>query len=1032
MDKIGRHDKLGSVFSGDGWTDLKRRSEEKHHLTALPVRLDVVTGVERLPASEPLQEMLRGKLRIQQAHSAPLAALLMEASSHLVAIDSEDQVIFLSFKTLEEVWKFTTYDALGLLGHFMERLLFDPKTWLLASEEHLGINVSVPQDQFPLLYTRVLLREGSLFARCATSQMFDGRTSGGDLHLEPGDVALFQPPLLDSGWTVLRLADGARGTAAEPALEPLAPFHQWFLKSCAESVLLGDGMSTWDFPLHFATGTCSVKTQYDAESPDELSLVPGDSVAVVGRLVSCHGWFLGEKEDTKEVGLVRTSQVEPSSDAHDSGDVLLHEEELSFVALREDHVLEEALTLLQRMSQRQTGSNYKLDVFGLQDSEWTQWREPPTTLEPAVEENTERAGPRTREGATDSAEDRPANLDPRFDFHPPEDGQLLENVSSLLSLLEARDFREHFRVLYTQSPKLLSSSVFGGRWREDELISFLSTARETARKKGFSWAQTRLCFLLGKFCATQTKLSQARVYFEEALGVPRITFEDLRLLAGIYSELAAIYLLQKNAESFYGAAQRLVALLMGTPYCLECVGESWVLEYALKKAIVSQNVMAEARACYLLAMHHWTREERRKAVPYLERFLVLGAGAQSKVSCGEVSLTLARLCKEAGLPYLSVSSAGKAWRHPSATLTHCLASLLLVLDPATGKESFPAHLAPCLHRCLSLTDSQAAPRHTSALKRHLTVCLSWLFSQHGMLGRAVRLMRLLVDGAPSPTTAEGRESSLVWLAWLHIRDGQPTVGLRVLDSVLADLPERRATPLQGLVLNMRGVALRGTGDLRGASQSYLAAADVCQSHRDVPNLAVVHANLGLLCLKAGAKRLAREHLTKAVRLFSARAEGYETSFVATLLELGQQCVNQRQVHYGKGCYEWALLLAINSELHECQLSALGHLCHLYERESPDQAHRLIYGLRRVRLLQATPDREQEGEALESVSQLFLSLATHGAYRTALEHTKSSLAIFIDLGHREKEAYGWLRAAKIYHLLGQVELVDLYVQLKTSL
>lgn len=50
-----------------------------------------------------------------------------------------------------------------------------------------------------------------------------------------------------------------------------------------------------------------------------------------------------------------------------------------------------------------------------------------------------------------------------------------------------------------------------------------------------------------------------------------------------------------------------------------------------------------------------------------------------------------------------------------------------------------------------------------------------------------------------------------------------------------------------------------------------------------------------------------------------------------------------------------------------------------------------------------------------------------AYRAALDYTKSSLGIFIDLGCREKEAYGWLQAGNIYHLLGQTELVDIYVQ-----
>lgn len=50
-----------------------------------------------------------------------------------------------------------------------------------------------------------------------------------------------------------------------------------------------------------------------------------------------------------------------------------------------------------------------------------------------------------------------------------------------------------------------------------------------------------------------------------------------------------------------------------------------------------------------------------------------------------------------------------------------------------------------------------------------------------------------------------------------------------------------------------------------------------------------------------------------------------------------------------------------------------------------------------------------------------------AYRAALDCTKSSLALFIDLGWKEKEASGWLQSGKIYHLLGQTELVDLYLQ-----
>lgn len=50
--------------------------------------------------------------------------------------------------------------------------------------------------------------------------------------------------------------------------------------------------------------------------------------------------------------------------------------------------------------------------------------------------------------------------------------------------------------------------------------------------------------------------------------------------------------------------------------------------------------------------------------------------------------------------------------------------------------------------------------------------------------------------------------------------------------------------MQGVVLNMRGVALRCTGDLRRAAESYEAAIDICQEYEDMSNWAVAQANLG--------------------------------------------------------------------------------------------------------------------------------------------------------------------------------------------
>ncbi|XP_073874180.1 SH3 domain and tetratricopeptide repeat-containing protein 1-like [Macaca fascicularis] len=50
-----------------------------------------------------------------------------------------------------------------------------------------------------------------------------------------------------------------------------------------------------------------------------------------------------------------------------------------------------------------------------------------------------------------------------------------------------------------------------------------------------------------------------------------------------------------------------------------------------------------------------------------------------------------------------------------------------------------------------------------------------------------------------------------------------------------------------------------------------------------------------------------------------------------------------------------------------------------------------------------------------------------AYKSSLDYTKRSLGIFIDLQKKEKEAHAWLQAGKIYYILRQSELVELYIQ-----
>ncbi|XP_075943245.1 SH3 domain and tetratricopeptide repeat-containing protein 1 [Anarhichas minor] len=1057
-EKSNRHSRRVRGFARDS-SSLRRTVStcEENVPTALPLLLDVVGGPERLPADEELQEMLRGKLRILQTDGTEVNALFAELSTHLISINSEDKVIFVTFKTFEEIWKFTTYYTIGFLGQCMENLLWDQKFWLSSLEEDIAIEVSIQEDTLNLIYKGILMQEGSLFASCSTNQMFDSSTSGGDLYLEQGDIAQFEPPFLGSGWTVLCLADGARGTAPKPGLEPVVPFHQWFLKSCAESILVGDGKPSCGFPLQFARGTCLVTVEYDAEGPDELSVAPGDRIIIVGLLVSCFDWFTGRKEATGEVGLVKTSLVKPSADIYDSADIFLDGEEGTFFSLQEDKVIEETNALLKKKSQNDIGLNYKLDMISYQDSEKETSLRSSSKVDPQqtdLKRNIQRfldqgkdALPpsiRTVNGTLeDSVLASEAKSPPCFTVHPVVEGENNTEIFTVLfSFLDGQDYKIEFGTLYGLSSELLASSAFTGHSDEDELIAFLGVARETARKKRLFWSQSRLCFLLGKLCAGRSKFSQARVYFEEALSVPREGFVDLRLLASIYSNLVTIYLLQKNTESFFALTERLVALLLGIPDCLECLEDNSALKYILKKAVLSHNEMAEARACHLLAKHHWTRAEGVRAVPYLERLLVLCAEAQRTwgLSPSHEYLALGRLYTELQLPHLSVSSARRASQQPSATLTDCLSSMVLFLDNvnrmngiAEQEATIPPQVAPYLHQALSSNKAQggATDQH-HVLSHQLTVCLCQLFCKHRMVGHAIGHMHTLIDSNPPsqrpPISVPERNGTLIWLAWLHIDNKQPDVALDILDSVLASMPEHCTTPQEGVVLNMRGVAFRCMGDLRRAAESYQAAADICQEYEDIPNWAEAQANLGLLCLKAGAKGLAQRHLTEAVQLFSELdEEGHEANFITVLLELGQHYVKQHQLDFGKGCYEWAMLLAINANLLDCQLTATRHLCHLYGCESPDQAQCIIYSQHQVQLLRHTGDRGQEGEALVAISQLYLTLGTERAYRAALDYTKTSLGIFIDLGCREKEAYGWLQAGNIYRLVDQTELVDLYVQ-----
>ncbi|XP_051563111.1 SH3 domain and tetratricopeptide repeat-containing protein 1 isoform X2 [Myxocyprinus asiaticus] len=1040
LDNIMDTSKIRDVDYKTSRGSVKGTSEEDNIPTVLAMQLAMVEGPDRLPADEGTQEILCRKLCVLEADLTEVTDLISELSAHLVSISSGERTIFITFKTFEEIWKFSTYHRMGFLGHCMESLLMDQEFWLISLDQDSGIEISLKEETVNMMYKGFLMQEGSFFGCCTANQMFDSSTSGSDLYLEKGDIALFEPPFLGSGWTVLSLADGSRGTKPKPAQEPVIPFHEWFLKSCPECILVGGGKDINDLPFQIAIGVCETTEEYDANGPDELSFQTGERIIILGLLVACFEWFMGKLERTGDTGLVKTNLVRATDTFCESSEIFLKDEDRQIITLDQEKIKEETITLLKRTCQCDVGTNYKLDLPkenpGLVQNKTLQ-TETNDLIQKVNHILSEFNYPQKNEALLNSIKHQTLKEDickelsqgtPCFSVCSEQDGTSTDEHNALLSFLSSRDHQPEYLLLYSAYAEFLISH-FVGHSDEEDIVVYLGVARELARKKRLSWAQSRICFLLGQLCAGRSKFSQARVYFEEALNVPRDCFTDMFLLSAVYSNLALIYLTQKSHEKFFALSERFSALLMAVPDCLFGCEDPEVLKYVLKKAILAKNKSIEARACFLLAKLHLKLRDGMSAIPFIERLQILSdeVPGASDETWSQVFLVLARLYSDQCMPRLAESCARRAALQVGATVSHCLCGVSLLLENASELYgiAIPTQVAPYLTRAAALVPSSKEP----ALGHAHALCLSWLFHRHNMPDRAVRYMCTFLDHKSVSSIGQSdTTAALIWLAWLYICNQRPSTALEVLDAVLSSLPEHCTTQLEGVVYNMRAIAYRHSVDIRQAAESYRAAIEICEEFEDRRNWAIALSNFGFMCLQVKAKRLAEEYLTQSVELFSElEDERHELSFISVLLELGRHIISQGNHESGKIYHEWALLIAIHIDDMDSQLQATRQLCHLYEEVCPDEAQCIIYNEHQLNLLQQTGDKNLEGEILEKISQLYLSLGTEKANRAALDYTKQSLGIFIDLGRKRKEAHAWLQAGKIYHILKQTELVDLYVQ-----
>ncbi|KFZ59346.1 SH3 domain and tetratricopeptide repeat-containing protein 1, partial [Antrostomus carolinensis] len=952
-----------------------------------------------------------------------------ELSARLLSIHSDQDLIVVTFKTFEEIWKFLTYHSLGFINHCMENLFLDQSFWLCSQEEEeTGIEVCINEKSLHLMYRSLLIQEGAFFVLCPDNLIRKRMATDNEIntYLETG--AFTEDATGGS-------LDGDVIVLSNASPEPLIPFHQWFLKEYSNTIECTYNTESKSIR-KVAVGSCLAVMNYESILLEELSFQEGDKIEILGYFIECMEWFLGRHVSTGQTGFVKTSHVTLDLSKKPQDLNFLEAEELSFFSKETN--LEEIIHLLKQTSITDVCSVYRIDQ--LEEAEFQKAQECGSTskngkIEEFLKnfknlEATQVEAPTTEEkdsASSPNIEIFPPPEGPCFHIHQ-DDVQASDIFESLLPFLNRKEYDRNFKNLYDFSYPFISR-MFYGFSEEEELVSFFRLAREAAKKAGMSWALARLCFLLGRLSVKKLKFSQARVYFEEALGAVAGGFSDLYFVIALYTNLTVIYLMQKNKEKCAHVLEKATSLLMGIPnYICSTDLESDILKYALKRTILSQNKHAEARACFLLAKHYSAHKQHEEALPFLERFQLLlnDLGLQNNLS-NNCYFKLAESYNEKCLPHI-VLSCIKASSQSSSILMDSLKRIDLVIKNAPRlyglrklRQVLPSQIAPYLIQALSsvFTNEQ------QGLCSTIYLSLAKLYSHHRRYGKAIVYMMKALD---SDVSAKPEETInyLVSLAWLYILYRQCDVALAILNAVV---DSSWSNPQQlGIAYNMLAIALKRTNNTKEAAENYYKALRLSEETNMTHNQAIALANFGALCLHAAASKLAEYYYIRAVKLFcKLPSMDCGQDFIQVLLQLGIYYVGGTQREKGRFYYEWAFLVAMETSHLESQLQAIKLLCQFYSTVVPNEAQCVIYNEYQLSLARKMSNKFLEGQILETISQLYLSLGTERAYRSALECTKRSLGIFIDLQKKEKEAYAWLRAGKIYYILRQNELVDLYIQ-----
>ncbi|XP_027697622.1 SH3 domain and tetratricopeptide repeat-containing protein 2 isoform X1 [Vombatus ursinus] len=996
--------------------------------------------------NEQLQEAARKRLWAMENDDKEVSALFKELSARLVSIQVDKDQFIITFKTIEEIWKFSTYLSLGHVSLCLEQLLFDHSYWLKCKlVEDTKIQVTVNEEHLEAIYQGLLMQEGH-FSRTLHTVVPSGEKDVGEyLRLCKNELIYVKNNKEETECEGTSLLTGLRGLVPVAAIEPLSfPFHQWFLKNYPGTCGIYR-TNDWTGSYQIGKGKCKALKNYQGEEKDELTFRQGDSIEIFGFFLSGLRWFIGKLSATGEIGFVQTKHVAPDSyiPLSKATAFLNDEGKLSFWDPGNERE-KTCADFLRSLTHTDISSIYRLNESS-QDPFETQT----TSLAPIAEGFEGGQSGEVWEEDTAVSSRRCSDSDESSltsdSYHLPEpddldDPEVLMDLSSghedeeetaavfhpFLTLLNQEGYSSHLESLYDLSFSLPASSFYGFS-DEDELITYLVTSRNYAKRNHMTWAHARLCFLLGRLSVKKVKLSQARVYFEEALHVLSHGFRDPALIATLYINLAAIFLKQKVRPRASSALLEKAASVLA---CLPTGGvraenEMEVVAHVLREAIASGSSALEARACFLAIRLLLNLGQYEEALPFVERLHLLAGPPPAAI--------LSFLYDKKYLPHLALASARQYSSRRTPGMAISLWQVRMVLENAgkllrssssSGCGDISALACPSLRQALAASQEQGDIR----TQRILCIILAKMYFHHSLsdgaiyyLTRAMALGQLLGEG-------DTFESSLC-LGWAYLSAHYAGRALEILEPILTSLSETDSILQKGVVHNLLGLAHEGEGQVTRATKNYRGALAMAEEMGHVRNQAVALANLGHLIFRSRNQQLAESYLTKAVQLYSKlqSSKNVDTELGHVMLWLAQVLVDRQKIDEGRLCYEMTLLFGLKHHHLKTQLQATKSLCHFYSTVSPNSGACITYHEHWLRLAQQLQDHETEGILLEKLSQLYLKQNTATSLRRSLACIKESLRIFIDLGNQAKAAEAWLVAGKLLYLLREDELVEMYFQ-----